>query len=90
MGCITKAEPGDGDKAQQGENILNNIVPQYLSKKSRAGPVTVSRFSQKSGSSESIVMSKNNQEVRLAQQEGMWPSTCILTTQVTQGPRPRV
>lgn len=46
VGCTTKTEPGGGDKAQQGENILNSIVPQYPSKKSRAGPVTVSWFRQ--------------------------------------------
>lgn len=72
-------------------SLARGTGPQYPIMKSRAGPVTVTRFSQKSGSSyKSIVMSKINQEVRSEDQEGMWPCTHIPTAQVTQGPRPRV
>ena len=94
MGCTTKTvsqEVGAKQGRQTIPSPTRGTVPQYPSKKSRAGPVTVTRFSQNSGSSnKSIVMSKINHEVRSADQEGMWPGTPIPTAQVTQGPRPRV
>lgn len=56
-------EPGVERKSKAGSNIiLTNTVPQYKSKKSKAGPVKVTVFSQKSGTSEKsiAIMSKIN------------------------------
>lgn len=56
-------EPGVERKSKAGSNIiLTNTVPQYQSKKSKAGPVKVTMFSQKSGTSEKsiTIMSKIN------------------------------